>query len=135
MPCVFSLQLESSITYEKLEEWTDMENVNPQRIVVYLPRFRMEDSDELTPVLQAVGMRDAFTLEQADFSSLSRELELFLSNAIYKSIVEVNEEGTEADVDIMYVLDSPCRCIDFRANHPFLFLIKHNPSKNILFFG
>ena len=96
MSCVFSLQLQSAVTYEKLAEWTNTENVYPQKITVYLPQFRMEQSCELIPVLQALGMRDAFILEQADFSGLSREPGLFLSKAVHKSFVEVNEEGTEA---------------------------------------
>ncbi|NXV70646.1 SPB13 protein, partial [Atlantisia rogersi] len=130
-------QLESSVTYEKLSEWTDMENVSSQKIVVYLPRFRMEDTCELIPVLQALGMRDAFIPEQADFSGLSREPGLFLSKAIHKSFVEVNEEGTEAAAATGVTITPKCFHIpyEFRADHPFLFLIKHNPSKNILFFG
>ncbi|KAM6281166.1 LOW QUALITY PROTEIN: leukocyte elastase inhibitor-like [Porphyrio hochstetteri] len=129
-------QLESAVTYEKLAG-TDMENVSPQEIVVYLPRFRMKETCELIPVLQALGMRDAFILEQADFSGLSREPGLFLSKAIHKSFVDVNEEGTEAAAATGLTKIPFCLCIpyEFRADHPFLFLIKHNPSKNILFFG
>ncbi|NXJ76357.1 ILEUB inhibitor, partial [Trogon melanurus] len=130
-------QLESSITYEKLAEWTNMENVHRQEVTVYLPRFRMEDICELKPVLQTLGVRDAFVLEKADFSGLSREPGLFLSKAIHKSFVEVNEEGTEAAAATGLLVIGECYCTPykFRADHPFLFLIKHNPSKNILFFG
>ncbi|NWH17926.1 ILEU inhibitor, partial [Grus americana] len=130
-------QLESAVTYEKLAEWTNMENVCPQKIMVYLPRFRMEESCELIPVLQALGMRDAFIFERADFSGLSREPGLFLSKAIHKSFVEVNEEGTEAAAATGMTIVPLCLHIpyEFRADHPFLFLIKHNLSKNILFFG
>nr|XP_010299608.1 PREDICTED: leukocyte elastase inhibitor A-like [Balearica regulorum gibbericeps] len=130
-------QLESAVTYEKLAEWTNMENVCLQKIMVYLPRFRMEESCELIPVLQALGMRDAFILEQADFSGLSREPGLFLSKAIHKAFVEVNEEGTEAAAATGMTIVPLCLHIpyEFRVDHPFLFLIKHNLSKNILFFG
>ncbi|KFV51636.1 Serpin B10, partial [Tyto alba] len=130
-------QLESAITYEKLAEWTNMENVYPQKITVYLPQFRMEESCELIPVLQALGMRDAFIFEQADFSGMSRGPGLFLSKAIHKSFVEVNEEGTEAAAATGVTIIPLCLHIPykFRIDHPFLFLIKHNPSKNILFFG
>ncbi|PKU43865.1 leukocyte elastase inhibitor-like [Limosa lapponica baueri] len=132
-------QLESAVTYEKLVEWTDMKNVFPREIKVYLPRFRMEESCELTPVLQALGMRNAFILEQADFSGLSIKPQLYLSEAIHKSFVEVNEEGTEAAAAsawfVIMEASYSCTTYEFRADHPFLFLIKHNPSKNILFFG
>ncbi|KFQ23733.1 Ovalbumin, partial [Mesitornis unicolor] len=131
-------QLESAVTYEKLAEWTNMKNVCFQEITVYLPRFRMEKSCNLTLVLQALGMRDAFTPEQADFSGISGVPELFISTAVHKSFVEVNEEGTEAAAaTAMFTFLGACSYIpcEFRADHPFLFLIKHNPSKNILFFG
>ncbi|KGL93457.1 Serpin B10, partial [Charadrius vociferus] len=130
-------QLENAVTYEKLAEWTDMKNVYPQKTTVYLPRFRMEESCDLIPVLQALGMRNAFILEQANFSGLSREPGLFISKAVHKSFVEVNEEGTEAAAATGVTKIMLCRCItySFRADHPFLYLIKHNPSKNILFFG
>uniref|UniRef100_A0A8C3JGW4 Serpin domain-containing protein n=1 Tax=Calidris pygmaea TaxID=425635 RepID=A0A8C3JGW4_9CHAR len=132
-------QLESAVTYEKLVEWTDMKNVFPQKIQVYLPRFRTEESYELTPVLQALGMRNAFSPEQADFSGLSIKPWLYLSRAIHKSFVEVNEGGTEAAAASTWIVygeaHHSCTTYEFRADHPFLFLIKHNPSKNILFFG
>uniref|UniRef100_A0A663MPC7 Serpin domain-containing protein n=1 Tax=Athene cunicularia TaxID=194338 RepID=A0A663MPC7_ATHCN len=130
-------QLESAITYEKLAEWTNMENVYLQEITVYLPRFRMKESYELTAVLKALGMRDAFILEQADFSGISTEPGLFLSRVIHKSFVEINEEGTEAAAATGMIVFASSFHIpyEFRTDHPFLFLIKHNPSKNILFFG
>ncbi|NWX02194.1 OVAL protein, partial [Caloenas nicobarica] len=131
-------QLESAVTYEKLAEWTNMENTYLQEITIYLPQFRLEGSYELRPVLQALGMRDAFDDEHADFSGLSRNPELFLSKAIHKSFLEVNEEGTEAAAATGWLF-VPFSCssfpYEFRADHPFLFLIKHNPSKNFLFFG
>ena len=97
----------------------------------------MERSCELIPVLQALGMRDAFILEQADFSGLSREPGLFLSKAVHKSFVEVNEEGTEAAAATGVTITPLCLHIpyEFRIDHLFLFLIKHNLGKNILFFG
>ncbi|NXP12689.1 ILEU inhibitor, partial [Thinocorus orbignyianus] len=132
-------ELESAITYEKLVEWTDMKNVFPKEIDVYLPRFRMEQSCELRPILQALGMRNAFIPEQADFSGLSVTPALFVSKAIHKSFVEVNEEGAEAAAVSTWIIKIGSSCsftrYEFRADHPFLFLIKHNLSKNILFFG
>uniref|UniRef100_A0A6G1S0J7 Serpin family B member 1 n=1 Tax=Hypotaenidia okinawae TaxID=2861861 RepID=A0A6G1S0J7_9GRUI len=86
-------QLESTVTYEKLAEWTDMKNVYPREIMVYLPRFRMEETCELIPILQALGMRDAFIPEQADFSGLSREPGLFLSKGIHKSFVKLTKKA------------------------------------------
>ncbi|NWW45219.1 ILEU inhibitor, partial [Pedionomus torquatus] len=132
-------QLESAVTYEKLVEWTNMKNVFPQQIEVYLPRFRMEESCELRPILQALGMRNAFIPEQADFSGLSVTPRLFVSKAIHKAFVEVNEEGAEAAAVSTWVVIMESSCsfttYEFKADHPFLFLIKHNPTKSILFFG
>ena len=60
--------------------------------------------------------------------------DLVLSKVVHKAFVEVNEEGTEAAAATAYAM--ACSMPDmFVADHPFLFFIRHNPSKSILFAG
>jgi len=83
-------------------------------------------------------MLDAFDLGNADFSALTGKKNLALSAVVHKAFVEVNEEGTEAGaatgvvVTLRGILPPP---IEFRADHPFIFLIKDNRSDSILFLG
>jgi serpin B len=57
---------------------------------------------------------------------------------IHKAFVDVNEEGTEAAAATAVVFDAgsaPRTPIPFQADHPFLFLIRHNATGSILFMG
>ncbi|NXS78350.1 OVALX protein, partial [Erpornis zantholeuca] len=129
-------QLEKKISYDRLREWTSSKVMEKKRVKVYLPRMKIEEKYNFTSVLTSLGMTDLFS-PSANLSGISSAERLRLSEAIHGAYLEVAEEGTEeagpADdtEDIQY---SP-ELEEFRADHPFLFLIKHNPSNMILFFG
>ena len=63
--------------------------------------------------------------------------DLFLSKVVHKAFVEVNEEGTEAAAatGAIISLTSIRFTPTFKADHPFLFFIRHNVTKSILFAG
>lgn len=63
--------------------------------------------------------------------------DLVLSKVVHKAFVEVNEEGTEAAAATAAIMKLRCalRPAAFIADHPFLFFIRHNPTKSILFVG
>uniref|UniRef100_A0A672TSV9 Serpin domain-containing protein n=1 Tax=Strigops habroptila TaxID=2489341 RepID=A0A672TSV9_STRHB len=130
-------QLEHTLTYEKLAEWTNSDRMQQLKVKVYLPQFKMEESYILNKILQEMGAINVFDWGKADLSGISRKDGLVVSKVIQKSFVEVNEEGTEA-ADAMGLVAVPlCRPIsyEFKADHPFLFFIRHNPTNTILFFG
>jgi serpin B len=69
---------------------------------------------------------------------MRRDGTLYVSAVIHKAYVDVNEEGTEAAAATAVVtrsLASLTRPIIFRADHPFMFLIRDNRSGSILFMG
>ncbi|XP_051761821.1 leukocyte elastase inhibitor-like isoform X2 [Ctenopharyngodon idella] len=127
-------KLESALTYENFMEWTRPDMMDLQEVEVSLPRFRMEETYNMKDLLISLGMVDAFDSQKANFSGMSPSNDLVLSEVVHKSFVEVNEEGTEAAAATSAVVTNsiPNR---FYANHPFLFFIRHNPSKSILFYG
>ncbi|KFV50939.1 Serpin B4 [Gavia stellata] len=130
-------QLESTLTSEKLAGWTSSARMQQLRVKVYLPQFKMEESYILNKTLQKMGVMNVFDWGKADLSGISTKDGLVVSKAVQKSFVEVNEEGTEA-VGAMGLVAVPlCRPIsyEFKADHPFLFFIRHNPTNTILFFG
>nr|XP_005481864.1 ovalbumin [Zonotrichia albicollis] len=130
-------ELENKISFEKLTEWTSSEVMEKKRVKVYLPRMKIEEKYNLTSVLISLGMTDLFS-PAANLSGISAAESLRVSEAVHEAYLEVNEEGTEEGTgsaddteDILYSSEFE----EFRADHPFLFLIKHNPSNLILFFG
>ncbi len=92
----------------------------------------------LARVLQSMGMTDAFT-EKADFTGMTARRELFISAVIHQAYVDVNEEGTEAAAATGVVVGvtsvGPNETPVFRADHPFLFLIRDKTTGSILFLG
>uniref|UniRef100_A0A8C8SUK4 Serpin domain-containing protein n=1 Tax=Pelusios castaneus TaxID=367368 RepID=A0A8C8SUK4_9SAUR len=130
-------QVERAMTYEKLTHWTSSENMRQREVEVHLPRFKLEHTFDLNLSLQEMGMTDAFDQSRADLSGMAPSKRLWLSNVVHKAYVEVNEEGTVAagatgSVAVNKSYPSPAI---FMADHPFLFLVKHNPTNTILFLG
>ncbi|KFP74303.1 Leukocyte elastase inhibitor, partial [Acanthisitta chloris] len=130
-------QLECALTYEKLAEWTSTTKMQPLKVKVYLPQFKMEESYVLNKTLQEMGVMNVFDWGKADLSGISTKDGLVVSKAIQKTIMEVNEEGTEAACAMGIAAVPLCRPItyEFKADHPFLFFIRHNQTNTILFFG
>uniref|UniRef100_H2UBY9 Leukocyte elastase inhibitor n=1 Tax=Takifugu rubripes TaxID=31033 RepID=H2UBY9_TAKRU len=130
-------KLEKLLTYDNFMEWTRPETMKEVEVQVGLPRFKMEEKCNMKNILVSMGMVDAFNEAASDFSGISPANDLFLSDVVHKAFVEVNEEGTEASAATGAVFKFRCarRTETFVADHPFLFFIRHNPSRNILFAG
>ena len=104
-----------------------------------MPKFKMTRDFELSRVLAAMGMPDAFS-GNADFSGMDGKRLFFISAVIHKAFVDVNEKGTEAAAATAVVMTTTAVMPHeppkvFRADHPFIFVIRHNSSGTILFLG
>jgi serpin B len=86
-----------------------------------------------------MGMPDAFDPKKADLSGIDGEPgKLYIGVVIHKAFVDVNEEGTEAAAStaVGFTLASvPEPVPTFRADHPFIFVIRDNNTGSILFMG
>ncbi len=128
--------IEECFSAEKLE--VCITPLRKTRVKVHLPRFKTTSSFDLKQSLTALGLSDAFDPQLADFSGISGTRGLFIGAAVHKAFVEVNEEGTEAAAATgisVGVTSMPMPPKIFRADRPFLFLIRANASGKILFMG
>jgi serpin B len=130
-------ELEKAITVEKLASL--LSKLQNRKVIAFIPKFKMETSFGLKPTLEKLGMKRAFSGE-ADFSGISGQKDLCISAVIHKAYVDVNEEGTEAAAATAVVMRfmavrRPDPTPIFRADHPFLFLIRDTKAGNILFMG
>lgn len=109
-----------------------------RRVAVSMPKFETTLSFGLGDVLQAMGMRDAFTAA-ADFSGMNGRRELFISAVLHKAFVAVDEKGTEAAAAtavVMSLSSAPMEPpVRFVADHPFFFMIRDMRSGAVLFMG
>ncbi|MDY0188255.1 MAG: serpin family protein [Syntrophus sp. (in: bacteria)] len=133
-------RLESRLTGETLEQWLAELDASPAaEAELYLPKFKLETGYDLVPPCKTLGMKDAFDASgRADFRGMGwRKGDLWISQIKHRAFVEVNEEGTEAAAATAVAMvtkairESPV----FRADHPFLFLIRDNRTGSILFLG
>lgn len=129
-------ELEKTLTNENLSKW--MAKTHKQKVIVSIPKFKMTSQFALAEVLMSMGMTDAFSTN-ADFSGMNGKRDLFISAVIHKAYVDVNEEGTEAAAATAVVVGvtsvPPEPTPVFRADHPFVFVIRDNQSESILFIG
>ncbi|MBI2389635.1 MAG: serpin family protein [Deltaproteobacteria bacterium] len=102
-----------------------------------IPRFKTTMPLELGPVLKSLGMIDAFGAS-ADFGGISKT-PMYISRAIHKAFVDVNEEGTEAAAATAIVMREgaavPPPKVTFRADHPFVWALKDQSTGALLFVG
>ena len=130
--------LEKGLTAENLQKWSA--GLRPRPVNVSLPRFKMTSEFGLGDVLQSLGMSLAFS-DKADFSGMSSQEKLLLSAVIHKAFIDVNEEGTEAAAATAVAMKaeaaapSPDEPVEFRADHPLVFLIRDRRTESILFLG
>lgn len=127
--------LESKLNGETLK--TAMSNAFRETVIVTLPKFKLESSFTLKPLLAKLGIPSAFDPATADFTGMGNEL--YVSEVFHKTFVDVNEEGTEAAAATAAVMLLGCalgkREIRFTADHPFLFMIWDHNVEAPLFIG
>ncbi|XP_063339743.1 leukocyte elastase inhibitor-like isoform X1 [Pelmatolapia mariae] len=130
-------KLEKELTYKNFVDWTRPDMMSPNEVDVKLPRFKMEEKYDLEKILTKMGMENAFDIYKSDFSGMSPANDLIVSKVVHKAFVDVNEEGTEAaaatgvDMEVRSITIP----VEFVADHPFIFFIRHKPTKSILFVG
>jgi serpin B len=114
----------------------------PRDLELELPRFELEHCATLGAVLRALGAPSAFDAAVADFGGISDHPDgLFLSEAIHRARVRVDEHGTEAAaatglmMDLLCEPEEPPEPIPFRVDRPFFFVIRDPESGAILFLG
>jgi serine protease inhibitor len=128
-------ELEERLTVENLDRWT--KHLWQGEVQVSLPRFEIDFSCSPNGALISMGMVDAFG-GAADFSGMDGSQVLYISAILHKAFIAVNEEGTEAAAAtavIMRAKGVPSPPPVFRADHPFVFLIREKSTGSILFLG
>jgi serpin B len=114
-----------------------LDGLESTEVQLWLPRFRMEFATSLVPILCAMGAEAAFT--RADFSGIGVGT-LLISEVVHKAFVDVNEEGTVAAAATAVIMSRGIKPRQpdpkiFKADHPFLFMIRDRATNTILFLG
>ncbi|XP_077435456.1 putative serpin E3 isoform X2 [Vanacampus margaritifer] len=125
--------LEAQLSFRHIASWEA--GLRRTKMDVFLPRFKMHSKVNLRSTLPTMGIADTFSPSDADFSGISAEDSLYVSDAFHDVTIEVTEEGTKAAAATAMVLLKRSRSPVFKADRPFLFLLRHVKTGSILFMG
>ena len=137
-------RLEARLSSTQLESWAGA--ARPQTVSVSLPKFELNPDQPLSlgDALAALGMPLAFDRGRADFTGIANPRDpsdrLHIDKVFHKAFVKVDEKGTEAAaataVAVGYAgVPPPAPTNEFRADHPFLFVIREKSTGLFLFMG
>lgn len=112
----------------------------PERVSLALPRLRIETRKPipLSKTLEKMGMVDAFSQGEADFSPMTKGTSsLHLDEFLHKAVIIVSEEGSSSSTKKLATPTPPTpdKPIEFRVDQSFLFFVYHEPSQAVLFAG
>ena len=119
-----------------LADWLrQLDSAAPQHVGVQLPKVQIASSYKLVAPLTAMGMGIAFDPSRADLSGIG-ERGLVISDVVHKTFLRIEEKGTEAGAATAVTVGPPSGPSNvFRADHPFLVLIRDKHTGAVLFLG
>jgi serpin B len=130
--------VEAAMSEAQFEIW--QKQMTNQTVDVTIPKFKFRQKLMLSQKLKEMGMEQAFT-DVADFSGMTKDESLKISEVIHEAFIEVNEEGTEAAAATAVIMvrteskEFEDQTLQFRADRPFIFILKHKSKGSILFMG
>ncbi len=133
----------SRTRHGKADEWGMACPYYAYQTRLFLPRFGVDTRASLVPVLKRMGIKAAFDTAGADFSGITGEKSLFISEVIHQANIDVDEKGTEAAAATAILFDTtggcgpaaPLKTVTLRLNRPFLFAVRDVGTGAILFMG
>lgn len=129
-------KLEQSFDAKALAEVT--EKMKFGDVNVTIPKFEMKLGGSILTKLQGMGLNEA-TDSKAKFCGIVSACSIYIAEVIHKAFIKVDEEGTEASaataVEMAAGGPAPKFLGTFKADHPFLYLIRDTKSGAILFMG
>jgi serpin B len=108
------------------------------RVTLTMPKFEFDSEFRLNDTLAEMGMPIAFSPGDADFSGMTGNRELFISDVIHKAFVSVDEAGTEAAAATAVIMMRAAVSkppVEVTIDRPFIFLIRDIETGAILFVG
>ncbi|OFW64012.1 MAG: hypothetical protein A2135_03870 [Actinobacteria bacterium RBG_16_67_15] len=103
-----------------------------------LPKFEMRNQLSLVEALRSLGIAQAFDPGVADFTGISTEDQLYVSDVIHEAFIAVDEAGTEAAAATAVIIGTtslPTDIVSLEIDRPFLFFLQDRTTGAVLFLG
>ncbi|XP_069593407.1 protein Z-dependent protease inhibitor isoform X1 [Ranitomeya imitator] len=124
--------LEDKLSMKLVTTW--LEKMKTRKTDVFFPKFRMDLKYKLKSTLEEMGIRDVFT-GKANFTGMTDERNLKLSEITQRAVIDVDEIGTESVAFTGTEMVAFSLPYTIRVNHPFMFMIFNENYKSLLFIG
>ncbi|XP_050308605.1 serine protease inhibitor 88Ea-like isoform X2 [Anthonomus grandis grandis] len=125
-----------NLNLENFKKVVDRDQLISRTVQVALPKFSLETTIELVPVLESLGVGNLFK-ENANFHSLTSE-KVSVGEGIHKAKIEINEHGAHAAAATAFLtwrMSDDEDLIQFRCDKPFIYMIYNGKSHTVLFTG
>uniref|UniRef100_A0A2A4J192 Serpin domain-containing protein n=1 Tax=Heliothis virescens TaxID=7102 RepID=A0A2A4J192_HELVI len=112
------------IAPEMLNEALD--RMRSSDVILTMPKFKIESEFDLLDLYEKIGLRSMASADTSDLTGIIEDETVFVSKAIHKAVIEVNERGTEAAAATgiqAELLSAMLNVPIFDASHPFIFYI------------
>lgn len=129
-------EIESSLNNEKIN--SIVASLTDHGVQLTIPKFTIQGDFDLSNTLATMGMPVAFNPDQADFSGMDGNHDLYIADVIHKAYCSIDEKGTEAAAATGVIIGygaAPSHDADFLADRPFIFIIRDIETSTILFVG
>lgn len=135
--------LEAKLTRQELGRWMrDLDGTSSRETILWLPKIHMEARAKLATTMKGLGVRTAFS-DAADFSGITGSPDLKIDEVIHQTFLDVDEKGTEAAAATAVTMVAtsampgppPPPPFEFRADKPFLFVLRDMRTGLVLFIG
>lgn len=129
-------QFESAFTLQQFNEI--LSQLQPSSVSLSLPKFTYASEFGLSKSLATMGMKDAFDSNIADFSGMTGQRDLSISDVVHKAFVAVDEKGTEAAAATSVLMRATgvlVSDVHLTVDRPFIYVIRDISSGQILFMG
>lgn len=135
--------LEAKLTRQELARWMrDLDGTSSRETILWLPKIHMEARAKLATTMKGLGVRTAFS-DAADFSGITGSPDLKIDEVIHQTFLDVDEKGTEAAAATAVTMVAtsampgppPPPPFEFRADKPFLFMLRDMRTGLVLFIG
>jgi serpin B len=132
-------EISSALGPELLSQISSAMSVH--QLELTMPRFEFRTQLALKPALKDLGMTAAFTPPSqaggADLTGMTQQRELYVSEVVHQAFIKVDEEGTEAAAATAVIVSATSASppATLAIDRPFLFLIQHGSTNEIIFIG
>ncbi|CAH0556515.1 unnamed protein product [Brassicogethes aeneus] len=125
-----------NLTIENFMSVINSETLVPKTVKVALPKFSLETTVELVPILESLGVGNLFR-DNSDFSSLTTK-KITVAEGVHKARIDINEIGSQAAAAtaiFSWRMGDEDEVLQFICNSPFIYFIYNKKSHTVLFSG